>query len=58
MSPAERQGRILLAGAIALLFISVFISMVNASPFTTGFIVAAGVAVVGLLLFFRGRSGR
>lgn len=56
MSPAERQGRILLAGAIAILFISVFISMVNATPFTAGFLFAGGMAVVGLLFFVRGRS--
>lgn len=56
MSPSERQGRILLAGAMAILFVSVFISMINATPFTAGFLFAGGIAVVGLLLFVRGRS--
>ncbi len=56
MSPAERQGRILLAGAMAILFISVFISMINANPFTPGFLFAGGMAVVGLFLFLRGRA--
>ena len=56
MSPSERQGRILLAGAIAVLFVSVFISMLNADPFTYGFIFAAAVGLIGLLLFLRGRQ--
>jgi hypothetical protein len=55
MSPFERQGRILLASAVGVLFISVFISMLAADPFTIGFIVAAGMGVVGLFFFMRGR---
>ena len=55
MNPMERQGRILLAGAVLVLFISVFISMVTADPFTFGFIFAAGMGVVGLFFFIRGR---
>ena len=55
MSPMERQGRILLAGAVLLLFVTVFISMLAADPFTLGFIFAAGVGAVGLFFFLRGR---
>ena len=55
MTPFERQGRILLAGAILVLFVSVFISMLAADPFTLGFIFAAGMGVVGLFFFVRGR---
>ena len=56
MSPMERQGRILLAGAFALLFISVFISMIRSELFTLGLIFAAGVGVTGLFFFARGRQ--
>ena len=56
MSQSERQGRILLAAAIGLLFISVFVSMLANDPFTIGFTFAAGLGVVGLFLFMRGRQ--
>lgn len=56
MSQFERQGRILLAAAIGVLFISVFISMVRADPFTFGFLFAAGMGVVGLFFFTKGRQ--
>lgn len=56
MSPFERQGRILLAAAVGVLFLSVFVSMVRADPFTIGFLFAAGMGVVGLFFFMRGRS--
>ncbi|HEX2280140.1 MAG TPA: hypothetical protein VHG52_00110 [Thermomicrobiales bacterium] len=55
MSPYERQGRILLAAAIGLLFVSVFVSMIAADPFTIGFTFAAGLGVAGLFFFMRGR---
>lgn len=55
MSPMERQGRLLMTGAVLLLFVAVFISMLAAEPFTLGFIFAAGMGVVGLFFFIRGR---
>ena len=56
MSPFERQGRILLAAAIGLLFLSVFVSMVMTQWFVFGFIFAAGLGVTGLFFFLRGRQ--
>ncbi len=56
MSPFERQGRILLAAAIGLLFLSVFVSMVMTEWFIFGFIFAAGIGVTGLFFFLRGRQ--
>ena len=55
MNPMERQGRLLMTGAVLLLFVSVFISMLAADPFTLGFLFAAGMGVVGLFFFIRGR---
>lgn len=55
MSPFERQGRILLAAAIGLLFLSVFVSMVMTEWFVFGFIFAAGIGATGLFFFLRGR---
>ena len=51
----ERQGRILLAASIGALFVTVFVSMVMAEPFTYGFIFATAIGTMGLLFFMRGR---
>ncbi len=56
MSPFERQGRILLAAAIGLLFLSVIVSMVMAEWFIYGFLFAAGIGVTGIFFLLRGRQ--
>ena len=47
MSPYERYGRILLALAVALLFATVFISMVSGGLFTIGLAVTGVIGVIG-----------
>lgn len=47
MSPYERYGRILLALAVALLFATMFISMLSGALFTIGLIVTGAIGAVG-----------
>ncbi|HUG15747.1 MAG TPA: hypothetical protein VMM78_12120 [Thermomicrobiales bacterium] len=57
MTTHERYGRISLALAVALLFVTVFISMLSGSLFTIGLVVtsiAAGIGASGMFLA-RGR---
>lgn len=57
MSSYERYGRIFLALAVALLFVTVFISMLTGSLFTIGLYVTSVVAGIGAsgMVLARGR---
>jgi hypothetical protein len=57
MTPYERYGRILLALAVALLFVTIFVSMLTGNLFTIGLFVTsilAGLGASGMVLA-RGR---